>query len=74
MQSNFRPTLVLGGGGYNLANASRFWTYLTGIIVRGEELNSDIPDSDLFFDQYGPSFEVNIIFLMHYFQYLLPLC
>ena len=62
MQPNFRPTLVLGGGGYNLANASRFWTYLTGIIVRGEELSSDIPDSDLYFDQYGPSFEVNINF------------
>jgi hypothetical protein len=26
------------------------------------ELTSDIPDSDLFFDQYGPSFEVNINF------------
>jgi len=56
-----RPTLVLGGGGYNLANASRFWTYLTGIIVRGVELSSDIPDSDLFFDQYGPSFELSIL-------------
>jgi len=56
-----RPTLVLGGGGYNLANASRFWTYLTGVIVRGKELATDIPDSDPFFDKYGPSFELSIL-------------
>jgi len=56
-----RPTLILGGGGYNLANASRFWTYLTGVIVRGEELATDIPDTDPYFDKYGPSFELSIL-------------
>ena len=45
------PTLILGGGGYNLANASRFWTYLTGLIVQGSELPTDIPEFDPFFER-----------------------
>ncbi len=43
-----KPTLILGGGGYNLANAARLWTYLTGIILngldhklQGEEINTE---------------------------------
>ena len=51
----------MGGGGYNLANSSRFWTYLTSHIVRGEELASDIPDTDPFFEEYGPSFELSLL-------------
>ena len=57
----FLPTLILGGGGYNLANASRLWTYVTGLIVKGEELSTDIPDTDPFFEQYGPSFELTLM-------------
>lgn len=37
------PCLFLGGGGYNLANTARNWTYLTSIII-GKELENDIPD------------------------------
>ncbi|KAB0398689.1 hypothetical protein E2I00_010113, partial [Balaenoptera physalus] len=36
-------TLILGGGGYNLANTARCWTYLTGVIL-GKTLSSEIPD------------------------------
>lgn len=37
------PSLFLGGGGYNFANAARNWAYLTSIIV-GKEISNDIPD------------------------------
>ncbi|XP_057573466.1 histone deacetylase 8 isoform X6 [Hippopotamus amphibius kiboko] len=38
-------TLILGGGGYNLANTARCWTYLTGVIL-GKTLSSEIPDHE----------------------------
>ena len=56
-----KPTLLLGGGGYNPANAARFWTFLTGLLVRGEDLPSDIPDCDPYFEEYGPSFEIDLL-------------
>ena len=55
-----KPTLVLGGGGYNLPNAARFWTFLTHFIVRGRHPETDIPDSDAYFEKYGPSFEITV--------------
>ncbi|KAM9600786.1 histone deacetylase 8 isoform X10 [Harpia harpyja] len=39
-------TLILGGGGYNLANTARCWTYLTGVIL-GRTLCSEIPDHEV---------------------------
>nr|XP_021156430.1 histone deacetylase 8 isoform X1 [Columba livia] len=39
-------TLILGGGGYNLANTARCWTYLTGLIL-GRTLSSEIPDHEV---------------------------
>ncbi|XP_060264182.1 histone deacetylase 8 isoform X7 [Ovis aries] len=39
-------TLILGGGGYNLANTARCWTYLTGVIL-GKTLSSEIPDHEV---------------------------
>ncbi|XP_037832514.1 histone deacetylase 8 isoform X1 [Kryptolebias marmoratus] len=39
------PTLLLGGGGYNLANTARCWTYLTGVVL-GKTLSSEIPDHE----------------------------
>ncbi|XP_063102161.1 histone deacetylase 8 isoform X3 [Cavia porcellus] len=39
-------TLILGGGGYNLANTARCWTYLTGVIL-GKTLPSEIPDHEV---------------------------
>uniref|UniRef100_A0A0A9XY16 Histone deacetylase n=1 Tax=Lygus hesperus TaxID=30085 RepID=A0A0A9XY16_LYGHE len=53
-----KPTLILGGGGYNIANTARCWAYLTSLVV-GCELDSDIPEHD-FFSMYGPSYELAI--------------
>ncbi|XP_077619353.1 histone deacetylase 8 [Crocuta crocuta] len=51
-------TLILGGGGYNLANTARCWTYLTGVIL-GKTLSSEIPDHE-FFTAYGPDYVLEI--------------
>ncbi|VEN41453.1 unnamed protein product [Callosobruchus maculatus] len=53
------PTLFLGGGGYNFANASRLWTYLTAVIAN-IHLDNDIPDESEYFPEYGPSYELEI--------------
>ncbi|NXT31235.1 HDAC8 deacetylase, partial [Pelecanoides urinatrix] len=51
-------TLILGGGGYNLANTARCWTYLTAVIL-GRTLSSEIPDHE-FFTEYGPDYVLEI--------------
>ncbi|KAM9501445.1 histone deacetylase 8 isoform 2-T2 [Clarias gariepinus] len=52
------PTLLLGGGGYNLANTARCWTYLTGTVLE-QTLSSEIPDHE-FFTEYGPDYTLEI--------------
>ncbi|KAM6909160.1 LOW QUALITY PROTEIN: histone deacetylase 8 [Xenentodon cancila] len=52
------PTLLLGGGGYNLANTARCWTYLTAAVL-GKTLSSEIPDHE-FFTEYGPDYSLEI--------------
>ncbi|XP_026123872.1 histone deacetylase 8 isoform X3 [Carassius auratus] len=52
------PTLLLGGGGYNLANTARCWTYLTGTVL-GQSLSSEIPDHE-YFTEYGPDYSLEI--------------
>ncbi|XP_063793090.1 histone deacetylase 8 isoform X4 [Pseudophryne corroboree] len=52
------PTLILGGGGYNLPNTARCWTYLTAVIL-GRTLSSEIPDHE-FFTEYGPDYVLEI--------------
>uniref|UniRef100_A0AAX7TQD6 Histone deacetylase 8 n=1 Tax=Astatotilapia calliptera TaxID=8154 RepID=A0AAX7TQD6_ASTCA len=52
------PTLLLGGGGYNLANTARCWTYLTAEVL-GKTLSSEIPDHE-FFTEYGPDYSLEI--------------
>uniref|UniRef100_T1JJ77 Histone deacetylase n=1 Tax=Strigamia maritima TaxID=126957 RepID=T1JJ77_STRMM len=42
------PILFLGGGGYNVPNAARCWTYLTSLIV-GKNISNDIPDNHVDF-------------------------
>nr|CAD7406824.1 unnamed protein product [Timema cristinae] len=37
------PLLFLGGGGYNLANTARYWTYLTSILL-DQKIPSEIPE------------------------------
>ncbi|XP_054574921.1 histone deacetylase 8 [Eptesicus fuscus] len=51
-------TLILGGGGYNLVNMARCWTYLPGVIL-GKTLSSEIPDHE-FFTAYGPDYVLEI--------------
>lgn len=67
-----KPTLILGGGGYNPANAARVWADVleTCIHSRLEEnerptpshayASRDIPLTDDFFERYGPSFSRDI--------------
>ncbi|KAH9284286.1 Histone deacetylase 8 [Echinococcus granulosus] len=58
------PTLVLGGGGYHLADTARLWLILTAVAIScgtGEEifLEQDIPDhSNL--SSFGPDFTLDV--------------
>ncbi|XP_054753369.2 histone deacetylase 8-like [Lytechinus pictus] len=52
------PTLLLGGGGYNMANTARCWSYLTGLVL-GKKLPSEIPDHE-FFLEYGPGYQLEV--------------
>lgn len=52
------PSIILGGGGYNLPNTCRYWTYLTSIVCE-KSLKDDIPDNK-FFLSYGPDYEIKI--------------
>ncbi|KAK4886153.1 hypothetical protein RN001_002424 [Aquatica leii] len=53
------PTLFLGGGGYNIPNTARYWTYLTSLIL-DKPLGDEIPDCSEYFTKYGPSYELHI--------------
>lgn len=52
------PMMVLGGGGYHLSNAARYWTYLTAILCDAE-IDEDLPDNEHFLD-YGPTYELHV--------------
>lgn len=52
------PLMLLGGGGYNLANTSKLWTLLTSKVI-GKKLEKIIPDHELFL-YYGPDYELSI--------------
>lgn len=52
------PLLVLGGGGYNIRNVSRCWTYETAVLL-GEELNNSIPYND-YFQYYAPDYNLHL--------------
>ncbi|XP_063833139.1 histone deacetylase 8-like [Ostrinia nubilalis] len=49
-----KPTLLLGGGGYNYANAARVWTSITALVV-GETLDENIPEHS-HWTKYGPDY------------------
>ncbi|XP_067634834.1 histone deacetylase 8-like [Eurosta solidaginis] len=53
------PTVLLGGGGYNFANASRFWTQLTASCC-GRQISEDIPTDNHDFLKYGPDYSLKI--------------
>jgi len=52
------PLLLLGGGGYNVNNAARCWTYLTAVALN-QQLPLDIPEHE-YFPAYGPDYQLNI--------------
>ena len=62
--ADIKPCLFLGGGGYDRANAARYWTTLTSAIIGNDESGNDILSNDVpehpFFSLYGPSFELNV--------------
>ena len=39
------PTLVVGGGGYNIRNVARCWAYETSVLL-DQEISDDIPMND----------------------------
>ncbi|PIA14909.1 Arginase/deacetylase [Coemansia reversa NRRL 1564] len=52
------PTLLLGGGGYNLPDSARCWTRLTGVACgRDIPAAADVP-GHRFLDEYSPAFDM----------------
>ena len=54
-----KPTVVLGGGGYNFINTAKTWTQLTAAAL-GLRLPVNIPENYRFFLEYGPSFDMTV--------------
>lgn len=52
------PTLVLGGGGYNIRSVARCWTYETAVCL-GTDIDPRIPYND-YWEYYAPDFELHI--------------
>lgn len=52
------PTLVLGGGGYNIRNVSRCWAYETSVLL-DTPIPNNIPEND-FYQYYGPEFKLHL--------------
>lgn len=53
-----KPTMLLGGGGYNHANTARLWTSITAMVV-GVELDEQIPEHS-HWPKYGPTYTIDI--------------
>ncbi|XP_045771115.1 histone deacetylase 8-like isoform X1 [Maniola jurtina] len=53
-----KPTLILGGGGYNHINAAKLWTTITGLVT-GIQLDETIPEHD-FWPKYGPDYTLSV--------------
>ncbi|XP_065656313.1 histone deacetylase 8 [Hydra vulgaris] len=51
------PTMILGGGGYNLSNTARCWTQVIAGILNAT-LNNDIPEHEKL-ECYGPDFALS---------------
>mmetsp|Transcript_24448 Transcript_24448/g.61006 ORF Transcript_24448/g.61006 Transcript_24448/m.61006 type:complete len:104 (+) Transcript_24448:929-1240(+) len=57
-----KPTLVLGGGGYNEQNTARSWAHLTAECIpfaRPSLQSQPVPSHD-YFPSYGPSFSMDV--------------
>lgn len=53
------PVLLLGGGGYHLANTARCWAQVMADLT-ATTIPTEIPDTDPFFLSYGPDYEISI--------------
>ncbi|XP_023943861.2 histone deacetylase 8 isoform X2 [Bicyclus anynana] len=53
-----KPTLLLGGGGYNNSNTAKLWTSLTALVT-GIELDEIIPEH-CFWMNYGPDYTLSV--------------
>ena len=45
------PIVLLGGGGYNVPNSAKCWTYLTSVAL-DKEIEDTIPKHDQFYTSY----------------------
>ncbi|CAG8456696.1 8520_t:CDS:2 [Ambispora gerdemannii] len=53
-----KPTIFLGGGGYNHANVARCNAYMTSLLIDGGiSIQEDIPEHQ-YFEEYGPDFSL----------------
>eukprot|EP00187_Rhodella_violacea_P000118 CAMPEP_0174902460 /NCGR_PEP_ID=MMETSP0167-20121228/37849_1 /TAXON_ID=38298 /ORGANISM="Rhodella maculata, Strain CCMP736" /LENGTH=387 /DNA_ID=CAMNT_0016144475 /DNA_START=61 /DNA_END=1224 /DNA_ORIENTATION=- len=52
------PTLVLGGGGYNIRSVARCWLYETAVVL-DREVDEQIPYND-YWEYFGPDFNLHI--------------
>lgn len=60
LQSWGKPMLILGGGGYSIANTARCWAYETATVVSAESLlTNDVPNSP-YNEYFGPTWKLHI--------------
>ncbi|KAJ2964851.1 hypothetical protein NQZ79_g227 [Umbelopsis isabellina] len=53
------PLMLLGGGGYNIRNTSRAWTYETGIAVGVDLTETEMPYNN-YFEYFGPEYRLDV--------------
>ncbi|CAB3220477.1 unnamed protein product [Arctia plantaginis] len=53
-----KPSMLLGGGGYQHSNAARLWTCITAMVA-GVELDEQIPEH-IYWPEYGPTYTIAI--------------
>ncbi|KAI5184901.1 histone deacetylase 1/2 [Nematocida homosporus] len=53
------PVMVLGGGGYTIANVSRVWAYETALLAE-VEVPRELPYTE-YFDHYHPNYTLEVV-------------
>lgn len=55
------PLILLGGGGYTVANVARCWAYETGLALsKNFDTNTLIPLSDPYVESYGQEHKLHV--------------
>eukprot|EP00741_Cyanophora_paradoxa_P008400 tig00001307_g8127.t1 len=52
------PLVVVGGGGYNIRNVARCWTYETSVLL-GQDVSPELPFND-YWHYFGPDFKLHV--------------